>query len=65
MIIIGLTLHTLGTILIGLMALTVHDKVLHERHLDSDVFNLMVKEQYMGKIGIFLVLIGFVLQVIN
>ncbi len=60
---LGLIFDTLGTILIGIMALRVHDKVLHDKHFDKDVFEAMRSEQHTGKVGILFVIIGFVLQI--
>lgn len=62
--IIGLVLHSLGTILIAWMALGVHRRVWREHRIDDKVFGEMKLEQSLGFLGVFLIIVGFVLQLI-
>jgi hypothetical protein len=62
---IGEIFQALGTIMIGIMALRVHDKLLHDKHLDRNVFKRMRREQRIGKIGVALIAIGFVIKAID
>jgi len=63
--IIGLTLHTSGTVLIAYTALRVHDRVRKDHKIDAIVFQEMHKEKYIGISGIVLILIGYFIQVIT
>ena len=46
------TLDALGTVLIGVAALSVHRKVLREQKISSKVFHVMKAEQLLGFVGI-------------
>lgn len=60
---IGLTLDTLGTVLIAFMALSVHHKFLNEHKVDENLFNTMRKEQVIGGLGVILLVIGYIIQI--
>lgn len=60
----ALLFQTPGTIMIAYAALSVHHRVLHEHKIDNDVFRSMRKEQHTGKIGVLMVIIGFVLELV-
>lgn len=51
-----------GEVLIGLMALSVHHRVLHEHKIDEKVFSIMKREQFMGILGIGLIVAGFAVE---
>lgn len=59
---LGLTLDTLGKVLLGITVLMVHWHVLKEHKIDKDVLRAMKKERLMGVSGILLIVLGYVLQ---
>jgi len=59
---LGLTLDTIGSVLIGYAALKVHHRFLNEHRVDKRVFQTMRIEQQLGVLGIVLVVIGYFLQ---
>lgn len=61
---IGLTIDTLGKILLGITVLMVHWHVVKEHKIDVDVLSMMKKEQILGILGIVLIIIGYVLQIL-
>lgn len=63
--ILGLTLETLGTIMIAYTALAVHDRLRKEHRVDGKVFASIGKELMIGRASIALVLLGYILQVIS
>jgi len=62
---IGLTIHTLGGVLIGITAIRVHSVVSKEMKLDKHAYQAMRKEQYVGILGIALMIAGYLLQIIG
>ncbi|HDY73129.1 MAG TPA: hypothetical protein ENH86_00975 [Candidatus Jorgensenbacteria bacterium] len=61
---IGLTLDTLGKVLLGITVLMVHWHVLKEHKIDADVLRTMKREQALGASAILLIIIGYVLQLL-
>jgi len=61
---IGLILDTTGKIFIGLAVLMVHRHILKEHKIDIDVLRAIRKEWILTLSGIFLILIGSILQLI-
>lgn len=61
---IGLSIRTLGEVLIGYTAIRVHWRFWKEHTVDEKVFSEMKSEQTIGIVGIALLLIGFTLEVI-
>ena len=59
---LGLTIDTLGKILLGITVLMVHWHVVKEHKIDVDVLAMMKKEQLLGILGIVLIIIGYVIQ---
>jgi len=57
------TLDFLGTISIGIAALRVHHRVLHEHKIDNRVFRSMKREQKLGIFGIVLIVASYTLKV--
>lgn len=62
--IIGLSVRTLGELLIGYTAIRVHWRFWKEHSVDEKVFSEMKGEQTVGIIGIALLLLGFALELI-
>jgi len=61
---VGLTIDTLGEILLGITVLMVHHHVIKEHHIDMDVLRSMKRERIFGVLGIVLIIIGYILQVL-
>lgn len=59
---IGYFINILGEIMVGFTAIMVHHRVWKEHKIDEKVFVEMKREQYVGIVGIVLIVIGFVLQ---
>lgn len=65
MIILGITLDTIGTVIIAYMALSVHAQVSKENKIDAYVKKAMHLERILGIVGVILVAAGYVIQVIG
>ena len=61
---LGLTLDTLGKVLLGITVLMVHRYVLKEHKIDGDVLRGMKREQAFGILGILLIVVGYILQLL-
>ncbi|MBT3230368.1 hypothetical protein HN358_01100 [Candidatus Uhrbacteria bacterium] len=61
---LGLTLTTIGEILIGVTVLYVHHKILEEHKLDKIVFAGIRKEQWGGILGVLLIIFGYIIRLI-
>ncbi len=59
-----ITFDAVGTLLIAWAALRVHHRVLNEHKISSGVFRSMRIEQYLGVLGMALVLIGYLLNMV-
>jgi hypothetical protein len=59
----GLTLRTIGEIIIGFSIIRVHIRIMQEHKLDKRVYRSIQKEKFWGLIGIILILIGYFLEV--
>lgn len=62
--IIPSVLELVGTLLIAMAALRVHHRVLGEHKIDQLVYKTMKKEQYLGVLGIVLLITAFILEII-
>ena len=60
---IGFTLDVLGKVMVAFTAIMVHHRFRKEHKIDERVFRAMRREQLLGIIGIFLIILGFLLQV--
>lgn len=60
--ILALTLNELGGLFVAYAALRVHHRVLNEHRIDEEVVNIMKREQVVGVIGVFLIIIGYTLE---
>jgi len=61
---IGLTIDTIGKIMLGITVLMVHWHILKEHKIDIDVLRTMKREQILGISGILLILAGYIMQLI-
>ncbi len=60
--IIGLTLDSIGKVLLGVSVYLVHSKVIRERRIDKKVLGEMKRERNLVLIGIVLMIIGYLMQ---
>lgn len=60
--IIGLTLSTIGEVLLGTMVLMVHHKLKTHKNVDDKVAKEITHEELIGRIAILLIVIGYFLQ---
>ncbi|MDP3883299.1 MAG: hypothetical protein Q8Q48_04600 [Candidatus Staskawiczbacteria bacterium] len=61
---LGLTLDTFGKVLLGITVLMVHWHVLKEHKIDADVLRSMKREQILAVSAIFLIITGYILQLL-
>lgn len=61
---IGLTLQTIGTLLVGAVALRVHHRVIARQTVDENVLRIMKREQQFGALGLVLIVLGYAAQVL-
>jgi hypothetical protein len=62
--ILGFTISTIGTLMIAFAALRVHHRVLSEHKIDNHVIRVMKRERVIGITGVFLIIIGYVLELL-
>jgi hypothetical protein len=60
---IGFTLDVAGKLLVAYMAIRIHWRVWKEHKIDDLVFKEMKQEQFIGILGILLIVAGYILQV--
>jgi len=60
---IGFTLDVVGTVMVAFTVIMVHHRFRKEHKIDERVFRAMRREQLFGIIGIFFIILGFLLQV--
>ncbi|MCH7828327.1 hypothetical protein IH982_00445 [Patescibacteria group bacterium] len=59
---VGFTLDVIGKIMVAFTAIMVHYRFRKEHKIDERVFRTMRREQLLGIIGIFFIILGFLLQ---
>jgi hypothetical protein len=59
----GLTVQTVGEVLIGSLVIHVHHKILQDRKIDEPVLKDIRLEQYVGVLGLLLIVTGYLMQV--
>lgn len=62
-LLVALTLGTLGKVILGLAVLRVHILILREHKIDALVLSSMKHEQVVTLLGLFLIVVGYVLEV--
>lgn len=60
---LAFTLDLIGKIMVAYTALAVHHRVRKEHKIDQDVFRAMRREQFIGAMGIVLMILGYLLHV--
>lgn len=61
--ILALTFEFSGKILIAITVLLVHDKMRREHKIDKRVLKSIQREEVLGVLGIFLMILGYLMQV--
>ncbi len=61
---IGFLLHTSGELLIAFTVLRVHHRVLHDHKIDKKVFEDMRLEQFIGIVGVIMIITGASMQIL-
>lgn len=64
MFLLGITLKTVGEVILGLTVILVHHKIVTDHKIDKKVLNLMHREQFMAGLGILFIIVGFIIEVI-
>ncbi len=59
----GITLGTLGKLIIGLAVLRVHIRIFQEHSIDGVVLKAIKREHILTMIGLFLIVAGYILEV--
>lgn len=63
LLLLGLTLGTLGKVVLGVAVLRVHVHILKEHKIDNIVLLSMKREQVVTIVGLFLIVLGYLLEV--
>lgn len=63
LLLLGLTLGTLGKIILGVAVLRVHIIIMKEHKIDSAVLKLMKTERIVTIFGLLLIVLGYFLEV--
>lgn len=59
---IGLTIHTLGEVLVAVTALQVHNRVHKEHKISRSVYQAMKREKVFGLLGVLCIIFGYFLE---
>jgi len=60
----GLTIGTVGKLILGIAVLRVHVGILHEHKIDGAVLRSIKKEQWVTLFGLALITVGYALEII-
>ena len=60
----GLTLGTIGKVLLGLTVLMVHSRIIHEHRIDRAVLKELKRERAIGILGVVLIVAGFIFEIL-
>jgi hypothetical protein len=64
MLLLGLTLKTIGEVLLGLTVILVHHQIVTDHTIDKKVLNIMHREQFLAGLGILFIVVGFIFETI-
>ena len=64
LLLIGITLGTIGKLLLGVAVLRVHLGILHEHKIDEVVLNSIKREQTITLAALALILVGFLFEIL-
>jgi len=59
---IGLTIKTIGEVIIGFSIISVHLRIMKEHKLDRLVYRSIRNEKFLGIVGIILIIVGYILE---
>lgn len=59
----GITLGTIGKLVLGIAVLRVHVYILREHKIDNVVLNALKREQYVTLFGLLLIIVGYFLEI--
>ncbi len=60
----GITLGTVGKLILGIAVLRVHVHILRERKIDRDVLNALRREQFVTLIGLAFIVVGYTQEIL-
>lgn len=63
-LLLGLTVGTIGKVILGVGVLRVHMHILKEHKIDNVVLKSIKRERYVTFFGLLLIIVGYVLEVI-
>ena len=63
LLLLGITLGTIGKLVIGIAVLRVHIYILREHKIDAVVLKALTREQYITVFGLFLIVLGFLCEI--
>lgn len=61
---LGMTLGTIGKVLLGITVILVHSKMLSEHRIDRVVLKEMRREQVAASFGIIFIVLGFLCEIV-
>lgn len=64
-IFLGITLTTVGSVLLGIAVILVHGKVVKEHGIDGKVIKEMRRERNVAFVGILFIILGYLLEVLT
>ena len=64
-IVTGVVLEFIGTVLIGIAILRVHNRMELEHKIDRKVLKAIKREQWFTKLGLILISLGFIINIIG
>lgn len=60
---VGFTLDVIGKVMVAYTAIMVHYRFWKEHKIDEAVFMTMKRERIIGVLGVFLIILGYFLQI--
>lgn len=61
---LGLTLGIIGKLILGIAVWRIHAHIIREHKIDGVVLQAMRRERYITLFGIFLLILGYVLEIL-
>ncbi len=59
----GITLGTIGKLVLGIAVLRVHIRILQEHSIDGIVLKAIKREHYVTVIGLLLIVVGYIFEI--
>ena len=60
----GITIGTIGKVILGIAVLRVHVHIIRERKIDTVVLQSLKREQYVTAFGLALIVLGFIMEIL-